>query len=114
MLKCENRRLKTYLLALASGLVGFAERKDNSRRRKVTLNSLRRFVETTVSDSASKDYAEWFLGHRKSPYWTRKEQEKREIYATKCMKYLTFLDYTMLEVRGKNNEANLQGAGRTN
>jgi integrase len=89
-------------------LVGFAERKDNSKRRKVTLNSLRRFVETTVSDSAGKDYAEWFLGHSKSPYWTRKEQEKREIYATKCMKYLTFLDYTTLEARGKSIEANLQ------
>jgi integrase len=88
--------------------VGFAERKDNSKRRKVTLNSLRRFVDTTVSDSAGKDYAEWFLGHNKSPYWTRKEQERREIYATKCMKYLTFLDYTTLEARGKGIEANLQ------
>ena len=46
----------------------------------------------SISDSAGKDYAKQFLGHLKSPYWTRKEQEKREIYATKCMKYLTFLD----------------------
>jgi len=109
--KTNPRRLYpdiAYEFAKIMDLVGFAERKDNSKRRKVTLNSLRRFVETTVSDSAGKDYAEWFLGHSKSPYWTRKEQEKREIYATKCMKYLTFLDYTTLEARGKSIEANLQ------
>ncbi|MFL6378339.1 MAG: hypothetical protein ACJ72R_12870, partial [Nitrososphaeraceae archaeon] len=28
-------------------------------------------------------------------------------YATKCMKYLTFLDYTTLEATGKNIEAKL-------
>ena len=36
-----------------------------------------------------------------------KEPEKREVYATKCMKYLTFLDYTTLESTGKNIEAKL-------
>jgi hypothetical protein len=48
------------------------------------------------------------LGHNKSPYYTIKESERREIYATKCMKYLTFLDYsTLLEATGKIIEAKL-------
>jgi hypothetical protein len=47
------------------------------------------------------------LGHNKSPYYTKKETERREIYASKCMKYLTFLDYSTLETTGKNIEAKL-------
>ena len=77
-------------------------------RRKVTLNSLRRFVKTVISNHAGNDYSEWFLGHAKSPYWTLKEPAKREIYATKCMKYLTFLDYSNIETPGKNIELKLE------
>jgi hypothetical protein len=36
-----------------------------------------------------------------------KEQERREIYASKVMKYLTLLDYTTLEATGKNIESKL-------
>jgi hypothetical protein len=36
-----------------------------------------------------------------------KEQERREIYASKVMKYLTLLDYTTLETTGKSIEAKL-------
>ncbi len=89
-------------------LAGFSERKDDSIRHKVTLHSFRRLVKTVISDQVNQDYSEWFLGHTKSSYWTKKEPAKREIYATKCMKYLTFLDYTTLEVTGKNIEAKLQ------
>ena len=46
------------------------------------------------------------LGHSKSPYYTKKENEE-QLYATKCMKYLTFLDYTTIEATGKNIEAKL-------
>lgn len=56
----------------------------------------------------NQDYSEWFLGHYKSPYYTLKEAERRTIYATKVMKYLTFLDYTTLQATGKNIEAKLQ------
>ena len=91
-------------------IVGMDERKEEGiyKRRKITLHSLRRFVKTVVSDQTNQDYSEWFLGHNKSPYYTKKEPERREIYASKCMKYLTFLDYTTLEARGKSIEANLQ------
>ena len=91
-------------------IVGMDERKEEGvyKRRKITLHSFRRFVKTVISDQTNQDYSEWFLGHNKSPYYTKKEPERREIYATKCMKYLTFLDYTTLEARGKSIEANLQ------
>lgn len=77
------------------------------KRRKITLHSLRRFTKTVISDQTNQDYSEWFLGHSKSPYYTKKEPERREIYATKCMKYLTFLDYATLETAGKNIEVKL-------
>jgi hypothetical protein len=89
-------------------VIGLDERKEGKqRRRKITLHSFRRFVKTVISDQTNTDYSEWFLGHNKSPYYTKKEPERREIYATKCMKYLTFLDYTTLEATGKNIETKL-------
>ncbi len=91
-------------------LAGLDERKEDGlrRRRKITLHSLRRFNKSVISDQAGKDYSEWFLGHAKSPYYTKKEVDRKEIYATKCMKYLTFLDYTTLEARGRGVEAKLR------
>ncbi|MGA9153337.1 MAG: site-specific integrase [Candidatus Nitrosopolaris sp.] len=88
-------------------IAGFSERKEASKRHKVTLKSFRSFVHSTISDAAGKDFAEYFIGHAKSPYWLRKEDVKREIYHTKCMKHLTFLDFTILEARGRSIEANL-------
>ncbi len=90
-------------------VVNKGSRKDGAQRRKITLNSLRRFAKTTVSDLVSTDYSEWFIGHAKSSYWTKKPFEKLEIYKSKCMKYLSFLDYTTLEATGKSNDARLVG-----
>jgi integrase len=84
------------------------ELKEGMNRRKITLHSFRRFVKSVISTQVGQDYSEWFLGHRKSPYWTLKETERREIYSTKIMSYLTFLDYRTLEVTGKNVEARLE------
>ncbi|MGH9984427.1 MAG: tyrosine-type recombinase/integrase [Nitrososphaeraceae archaeon] len=83
---------------------GMDARKDNSRRHKITLHSFRRFCKGIVSDQAGSDYSEWFLGHNYSSYWTRKEQERRNIYAKKCMPYFTILDYSGLDKRSKNIE----------
>ena len=90
-------------------IVGLNERKEGGkqRRRKITLHSFRRFAKSVISDQVSQDFSEWALGHAKSPYYTIKEPARREIYASKCMKYLTFLDYNTFEARGKNIEANL-------
>ncbi|HEY7082651.1 MAG TPA: tyrosine-type recombinase/integrase [Nitrososphaeraceae archaeon] len=90
-------------------IVGLDKRKEDGvqKRRKITLHSFRRFVKTVVSDQTNQDYSEWFLGHNKSPYYTKKENDRRQLYATKCMKYLTFLDYSTIEATGKNIEAKL-------
>jgi hypothetical protein len=90
-------------------VAGMDQRKDSGvqRRRKITLHSMRRFVKTVVSDQVNQDYSEWFIGHNKSPYYTKKEPERRELYSKKCMKYLTFLDYTTLENTGRNIETKL-------
>ena len=90
-------------------IVGLDKRKEGGvqKRRKITLHSFRRFVKTVISDQTNQEYSEWFLGHSKSPYYTKKENERRQLYTTKCMKYLTFLDYTTIEVTGKNIEAKL-------
>jgi len=77
-------------------------------RRTITLHSFRRHVKTVISDQVSKDYSEWFLGHSKSPYYTMKEKMRCEIYQSKCMKYLTYLDYSALESIGRNIEAQLE------
>jgi hypothetical protein len=83
-------------------------RKEGMSRRKITLHSLRRNAKIVISTQVGTDYSEWFLGHAgKSVYWTMKESERRELYSSKCMKYLTFLDYTILEITGKNIESQL-------
>lgn len=88
--------------------VGFEKRKEGIQRRTITLHSFRRYVKTVISDQVSKDYSEWFLGHAKSPYYTMKEPMRREIYGEKCMRCLTFLDYSALESKGRNIEAKLE------
>lgn len=86
---------------------GMDQRKDNSKRHKITLHSFRRFTNTVLSDNASSMYADWFLGHAgKSVYYTKKEPERREIYAT-VEKYLTVLDYSLFETHSRNIEAKL-------
>jgi hypothetical protein len=82
------------------------------RRRKIILHPLQRLVKTVISDEVGGDNSEWFLGHNGSVYHTKKESERREIYLTKCMKYLTFLDYTAVEARGKSIEAKLSEKDR--
>lgn len=91
------------------GIVQMDEKKDGGiiRRNKFTLHSFRRFVKTVTSNQVGQDYSEWFLGHSKSPYWTLKEKDRRDIYSTKCMKYLTFLDYSTLEASGRSIETKL-------
>ena len=92
-----------------SEVVGLNGRKENSLRGKITLHSFRRFVKSIISDATNQDYSEWFLGHRKSPYYVKKEHELREIYKSKCMHHLTFLDYdAALESGGRTAEGKLQ------
>jgi integrase len=83
-------------------------RKENSRRRKITLHSFRRTAYSIINDQVGSEYANWYLGHNHSPYWTHKETERRKIYLEKCMPHLTILDYTALDTRSKNIETALK------
>lgn len=89
------------------------ELKENSVRHKITLHSFRRFVKTVVSDNAGADYSEWYLGHDHSVYCGKKEPERHNIYAKKCMPHLTILDYSSLDTRSKNIENALREKDRT-
>jgi integrase len=96
-------------------LAGLTLRKQDGvyKRRKVTFHSFRGFVKTTIANQTrNSDYSEWFLGHKKSPYYTNKSDELRRIYKEDCMKYLTFLDYPTLEATGKSYEAKLKEKDR--
>jgi integrase len=89
-------------------IAGMDQRKDNSRRHHITLHSLRRFTNSILSDNVSSQYADWFLGRAsRSVYYTKKEPERRKIYAT-VEKYLTILDYSLFETHGRNIEMKLQ------
>jgi hypothetical protein len=89
--------------------VDLGQRRDGiSKRRKISFHSFRSLVKTALSDAddSGSDYSEWFLGHKKSSYYKKKKEARAEKYA-KCMKYLTFLDYTTLDAASKSVEAKL-------
>lgn len=90
--------------------VGFVTRKQDGvyKRHVITFHSFRRFVKTTIANQYNSDYSEWFLGHSNSPYYTNKPDELEKNYKDKCMKYLTFLDYPMLEATTKDIESRLE------
>jgi hypothetical protein len=71
----------------------------------ITLHSFRRFVKTVVEDQTSHSFSEYLVGHKKSPYYNKKEPERRELFRTRCIRYLTFLDYSALEAAGKSIDA---------
>jgi integrase len=85
------------------------QRKEGSHRRKITLHSLRRTAYSIISENTSSDFANWFLGHHHSPYWTHRESERREIYRIKCIPFLTIYQ----ETRDNTIEAALQEKDRT-
>jgi integrase len=95
-------------------IINLDERKEGGiqGRRRVTLHSFRRHAKTVISDQVSSEYSEYYIGHSHSPYWTKKESERREIYANKVMRCLTFLDYSRLEATGKSVEARLGAKDR--
>ena len=95
--------------------VNLDRRKDGMpQNRTITLHSFRRFVKTTISNQANSDYSEWFLGHKKSSYYQVKPEERAEIYSIRCMKYLTFLDYSTLEATGRSTEAKIKELEKVN
>lgn len=92
--------------------IGLDERKEESIRGKIVLNSFRHFVYTIIGDQTNTDYALWFQGHAHSTYWGKKPEEKAEIYKIKCMQALTFLDFSRLEASSKNIEVRIDAKDR--
>ena len=82
--------------------------KEGMSRRKITFHSFRRHLKGVLSNQVNTDYSEWFLGHNKSPYYTLKQEQRREIYLQQCMKWLTFLDFSLLQKTSKNIESKLE------
>ena len=89
--------------------IGMGSREDGNetRRRKITLHSFRRFVKSTISDLGFSDYSEWFIGHSGSTYWRKKDSEKAEIFK-KIEPYLTFLDVQQLERQGADLQTQIE------
>jgi hypothetical protein len=81
--QCRNERLACYLLLLTSTWAN-------------KLHSFRCTAFSIITEQTNSEFANWYIGHNYSVYWSRKEQERRNIYATKCMSSLTILDYTSL------------------
>lgn len=88
-------------------IVGMDDRKEGMKRRKITFHSFRRHLKGVLSNQVNTDYSEWFLGHNKSPYYTLKQEQRREIYSQQCMKWLTYLDFSLLQKTSKNIESKL-------
>ncbi len=97
-----TKLLKYFNMVLAAASMD--ERKEDELRRKITMHSFRRYVKTVAADQVNSDYSEWLIGHSHSTYYSKKEDARRELYVTKCMKYLTFLDYSLLKTMSKNIE----------
>jgi integrase len=89
--------------------IGMGSREDGNetRRRKITLHSFRRYVKTTISDLGYADYSEWFIGHSGSTYWRKKDREKAEIFK-KIEPYLTFLNVPQLERQGADLQTKIE------
>ena len=87
MLRLVNR-LQAQEFRQALKAAGFITRKQDGvyKRRIITFHSFRRFVK----------------------YYTNKSEELKKIYQDKCMRYLTFLDYPMLEATTKDIESRLE------
>ncbi|HEY7570067.1 MAG TPA: site-specific integrase [Nitrososphaeraceae archaeon] len=86
---------------------GNREEVDHSRRRRITLHSMRRWVKSTISDLGYGDFSEFMIGHSSSTYYRRTVDEKAALFR-KIEPYLTFLDYQQLERRGADISAQLQ------
>ena len=90
-----------------NNIIGSENTNNNRIRRKITLHSFRRFVKTTISDLGYADYSEWFIGHAGSTYWTKKDNEKAEIFK-KIEPYLTFLNIQQLNRQGADLETKIE------
>jgi integrase len=90
--------------------IDMADREADSKRRKITFHTFRRFVKSTYSDLGYGDFGEWVIGHRggiNMTYYSKPEKERAEVFA-KVEPYLTYLDVTALEAKGADMMTKLE------
>ena len=76
-------------------------------RRDINFHLLRTYCKTTVSNISNSDFSEYILGHAGSRYYEAPQKEINALYL-RCEKYLTYLDYSVLEAVSKDTEAQLE------
>lgn len=92
---------------------GLNQKKEGMKCKTISFHTFRRFVKSVTSDQVSQDYSEWYLGHAgRSVYYQKKEPERREIFASKVERYVTFLDYSALENSAKGITSQLDQKDR--
>ena len=92
---------------------GLNQKKEGMKCKTISFHTFRRFVKSVTSDQVSQDYSEWYLGHAsRSVYYQKKEPERREIYASKVERFVTFLDYSALENSAKGITSQLDQKDR--
>lgn len=87
-------------------ILGKNKREDGGKRHEITLHSFRRFVKSEIGDNVSSDYSEYFIGHKASTYYRRKEAERIAAFR-RAEPYITFLDPSAQQGYGKDVEAKL-------
>jgi hypothetical protein len=125
-LNCHNRRLKAYLLVLASAGTRALEtcairlRDIDFSTRPTKIHIRKEYAKTRVSrdiyisDESTKYLKDWIcFKYRMASNNSYDDaimsinEVRAATYREKCMKYLTFLDYSMLEAAEKRVEAQL-------
>jgi hypothetical protein len=61
--------------------LGFTLYKNSDVSTQFSCNQLHLGI-ITISDLGYADFSEWFIGHSGSTYWTKKDSEKAEIFAS--------------------------------
>jgi integrase len=79
----------------------------NGKHGEITFHSFRRFVYTTVDSLGLNQFAEYYIGHSNSPYWSKPEEEKIQTFR-KIEPYITFLDVASLEAKGADMRTRLE------
>ncbi|HXG07843.1 MAG TPA: tyrosine-type recombinase/integrase, partial [Nitrososphaera sp.] len=80
---------------------------------KVTFHTFRRYCYSTVSSLVDANYAEFFIGHENSEYWTKSETELAKLFHT-VEPYLTYIDVEGMEVKHRDIESKLQALTEQN
>jgi len=87
--------------------IGFQGRRDDGKRRRITLHDFRTFVYSTISGLGQSDFGDFFIGHKHSTYWSKPQSEILKLFH-KIEPYLTYLDYSELEQKGADTDSKLE------